>query len=837
MKIRILFILIASSVLSFMPVMAQDDAEMRQLYAQAEGDYAIGRIEAARDLLLSHLSDLRGSVRESALRLIALCYLARFDSDKAEQYARMLLEEAPYYTPSAQDPPLFADIIADFKAGMMNTVTTASSQAESLAEVPVPVTLITEEMIGDCGGRNLQEVLAAYVPGMNLIDCNDDINIAMHGIYSNSQEKILIMLNGHRLNSYATNIAAPDFSISLEKIKQIEVLRGPASSLYGDVALTAVVNIITKQGIEVDGIQLKAAAGNHGQVSGSAVFGKRYFDLDLLVWGSAYRNSGEKRKAPQERAAESEFGMPAENIWLGRIGSKPSYDFGLQVAWKNWQLLYDSHFSQVVAPFTLSSLALSYDHDRYTTHNGIFPSFATNTQHVDLGYQFAFRNIGLKLSATYDKADFTQYQVVNDLPMTVIGPYLNLPEEVAKLFTAHGGTSRFINGQEQNLGFQAKGNFNYTIGSSHKGSLAFGAEFRHFRLDDLRYQVGYNFDCMKEESPLVRSWGKGLENSADVYLQFKHQWHSLIFNAGLRYDYKHRFDHSQVNEFSPRVALIWLRPKWQVRLSYSKSYVDAPFIYRKENILPSILIGESVDNVKSLLPERVHSLQLSLGANNWIKGLTLELNGFYNDATNLIMTRVVQYENGGENKTVGAEFMAGYKSKRFTANFNLTLTHTFKARIIKLDDAVQYVSDFNSEINDNNNTPLVVSNAVVAWNATKHLKLHSHLLFESKQYSYNTDMTVLIQIDKLLEDAAGSHGMGARYIGDELKPLLDNMIFKKEIPARAILNLGADYELGRLSFGVNIHNLFNTKYNRSGMNTNLIPQKGRWWQFSVSYRL
>ena len=30
----------------------------------------------------------------------------------------------------------------------------------------------------------------------------------MRGIYSNTQEKILIMLNGHRLNSYATNTAA-----------------------------------------------------------------------------------------------------------------------------------------------------------------------------------------------------------------------------------------------------------------------------------------------------------------------------------------------------------------------------------------------------------------------------------------------------------------------------------------------------------------------------------------------------------------------------------------------------------------------------------------------------
>ena len=265
---------------------AQDDSKMRQLYAQAESDYQIGRIDQARDALLQNLSSFSGNLRQNALHLIALSYLARFDIQQTEQYASLMLEENPYYSPSTADPAEFVDIVNNIKAGMTATITTASSQAESLAEVPVPTTLITTEMIQNSGARNLREVLAAYVPGMNIIDCNDDINIAMRGIYSNGQEKILIMLNGHRLNNFATNSASPDFSMSLEKVKQIEVLRGPASSLYGGVALTAVVNIITKQGGDVDGLQAKVAAGNYGQIKADAVFGKRYFDIDLILWGS-----------------------------------------------------------------------------------------------------------------------------------------------------------------------------------------------------------------------------------------------------------------------------------------------------------------------------------------------------------------------------------------------------------------------------------------------------------------------------------------------------------------------------------------------------------------------
>ena len=57
------------------------------------------------------------------------------------------------------------------------------------------------------------------------------------------------------------------------------------------------------------------------------------------------------------------------------------------------------------------------------------------------------------------------------------------------------------------------------------------------------------------------------------------------------------------------------------------------------------------------------------------------------------------------------------------------------------------------------------------------------------------------------------------------------------IPARAIVNIGADYQIGKLTLGLNIHNLFDTRYDRSGMNTNLVPQQGRWWTVSVNYKI
>ena len=812
------------SLFTNMSASAQDSEKMREVYAQAESAYKVGRIEQTRDVLLQNLSNFQGSLRQNALHLIALTYLVEYDIPHTEQYVTRLLEQNPYYSPSSQDPATFVEIVNHIKAGMTPTIITASNQAESLAEVPVPTTLITAEMIQTSGARNLQEVLAAFVPGMNLIDCNDDINIAMRSIYSNTQEKILIMLNGHRLNSYATNTAAPDFSISLEKVKQIEVLRGPASSLYGGVALTGVVNIITKQGIDVDGLQAKVSAGNHGQVKVDAVFGKRYFDVDLLVWGSGYRNSGER------------YGD--DFVRLGRIGDHPTYDFGVQVDWKGFQFMYDTHFSQKVAPYTMTSLAQRYDRERYRSFNGMKPSFSNYTHHADLSYSHQLGNLNLQYGVTFDKSDYTRYQVISDRPIPLLGQALGLNPRIDSLFTNYGGLSNYLNGQEQNYGVQLKGNYAYKMNNDHHGNISFGAEYAHFLSDDISYHIGYDFLNMYGDDPETYLMGQGNENSANVYLQLKHQWRSLILNAGLRYDYKLRDDDSKVNELSPRIALILLRPKWNLKLSYSKSFVDAPYIYRTMWMLK---LGQ-ISNDFDLSPERVHSFQLTFGGNNWVKGLNFEVNGFYNRASDLIMTHLLDYKNASKNQTCGVELMASYRQSRFTADFNLTWTNTFKSNLMGLElGKLLELIDAPTDIDANNNTPAIMSNLVLGWQVTPRLKLHSHLLFEGKQTSYNTDLNnVLLYMKeyvKAYDCKNREDDKGVKDAIDAASALLPYNIMHKDMSPRVIIDLGGEYTLGPVTFGLNIHNLLGTRYNRSGMNTNLIPQQGRWFLASIGVKI
>lgn len=835
-KVMLLAALLTFHCSLFTASAQNDDTMMRDVYIQAENDYKIGRTEQARNLLLQNLKGFQGNLRQSALRLIALSYLENFDIKQTEKYATMILEQNPYYTVSLQDPPEFADLVNDIKAGMIATVTTASNMSESLDEVPVPTTLITEEMIASSGGRNLQEVLATYVPGISLVDCNNDINLSMRSIHSSSQEMMLFMLNGHRLNSYFTNTAAPDFSISLEKVKQIEVLRGPASSLYGDVALTGVVNIITKQGADIDGVQIKAGAGSYGQIRGDILFGRRYLDFDALAWASFYSSKGERRTVSEEHRGYTSLGETINDATIGRVGDLPTYDLGFQLSLKGWRLLYNTRFSQIVAPYTFTTMASTYNRDRFRDYNGIKPSFATSSHHADLSYSHQLGPVNLNYGVTYDKGDVTRYQAISEERQIALD-YL-YSKDYHEL-TEYDGLSRYINGQEQNYGLRMKLGYDYTLGSSQKGSMMLGTEFSHFHFYGLHYQLGYNYDYSIPEIAEMRDYNLGRDNSANVAIQLKHQWRSLILNAGLRYDYKNRHNQETDNEWSPRIALILLRPLWNMRLSYSKSFVYAPYIYQTENVFRSYLFYEVPSYAYPLLPERLHSWQFSVAANNRARNMNLEANFFYNSASELIVPALEDYKNDSQKETIGLELRGNYKKPRFSIDMNLTWTHVIKSDLrlfSAMDDDFAIIGT-----NENNNMPYIVANGVLTWKIHPRLRLHTHLLFESKQNTYYMDLKSELLLNTYIKKAveADEHGdtETASYYSAKADEQLLYMNKKEDMPARLIVNLGGEYTFGLITIGLNIHNLLDTRYHRSGINNGLIPQQGRWFMATVGVKL
>lgn len=777
---------IAALLILLLPYAVRAQEEIH-VYEAAQEAYELGQFEQANALLTGSIASFKGETRIGVYRILALCNLNMDQPEVAEKWVSSLLAVDPYYS-VYNDTPRFAELVNRLKAGKTATITTASQQAESIEEAPVPVTLITEEMIRSVGARNLKEALVAYVPGMTDIACNEELNVAMRGIYSSGQEKLLIMLNGHRLNSYSTNAASPDFSISLEKVKQIEVLRGPASSLYGGVALTGVVNIITKDGSEIDGFMAKVSGGNYGQLRGDLLFGKHYLSIDILSWASIYRADGQKVHYAGNWDEQPYSAMPLEgDMIIGGYNKTPSYDLGLSLKWDKLHVLYNRRFSKTVAPLSLSYFFTPYEYDSYRLLNGYAPGYAISSQHAEMGYSDNQGNFAWQISANFDSQTQQRYQIDGDIPEVGANDVIpnGLEDVVLKLYDK---VFQSVNWKEYTLGVAAQGSYNYAFGQNHSGVLMIGGHANRFTLADASYLEGINYDLILKTYNDTKVLNTGKETSADAYIQVKHTWSKgLVLNAGLRYDFKQRSTGKKLNVLSPRIALIYSRPKWSAKLSYSKSFVDSPYFYRNNTF--DINFGSD-----DLSPEYLNSWQMSFYSDGKIvPSLKLELNGFVNRADDFIIQSEVGNTNAGSLTNAGVELAASYAFSRLMIDGNVTWQRVLASKNYSIIKHSVY------------NIPDWQANLTASYEILRGLKLNAHANFVSRQVcQYSLPGEEPLDID---------------------------------IPARVLFDLGASYRFWKMEVGVNVYNVANTSYQQGGSSVAPMQQAGRWLLGHVSFIL
>jgi iron complex outermembrane receptor protein len=659
---------------------AQEKQDQRQVYTKAEEAYQIGQLDQAIELLEDNLSSFTGNLRQSALRLVSICYLAQDDTDKSEQYARLLLSINPYYM-SVQDPIRFEDMITQLKSGRSSTVTTASSQAESINEAPVPVTVITREMIDQLSNnKSIGQILATYVPGLNEVSAYSISNIAMHGVYTSSQEKILIMENGHRLNMRSTNNGKLDYAISTEKIDHIEVLRGPASSLYGNVALTAVVNIITKNGREVNGVKGKYGYGSYGTHRADFIAGSTLLDADIMAWASLYTSQGKKIDIPKY----SDYSMTKHDgyAYISRYAEKPSYDIGCTLKLKDFNFMINLKSGKQVPQY--SWYGETYNYDAFRTMEGAKPGYTINEKHLELGYTRGIGKINLNISAYGDWYDIQDYMPVTDdsLQLYVYDDNADpvKDEEGNPIKRMYAGVMQYLNFQEYTIGTMAKADANYTLGNM-RGNFLLGAQFEYFKLSSNDYLMGEDYTKVFVTFPEAKNMLRvDSEKSFSAFIQGKHYFTSqFILNAGLRFDNKNRANKKNVSALSPRVAFIYLpNEKFSTKLSYSRAFVDAPYFYRHNST-------NGARGSEDLMPEFMNAIQFDIigTINKW--HLAYDVNIFYNQLSDIIVNNpstdpsTPKYINSGSLKVAGAEAELSFNIPSFRIDANLTYQRPLEA--------------------------------------------------------------------------------------------------------------------------------------------------------------
>lgn len=151
-------------------------------------------------------------------------------------------------------------------------VSVASRYEQPISEAPSNVYVITDEDIRQSGATDLPTVLRR-VPGLEVMQMSGaDINVSARGDNQPFANKMLVMVDGRSVYLDVQGIVYwKALPVTLPEIKRIEVLKGPASAVYGFNAFDGVINIITKSPEEMKGTTLQFGGGEFGTISSTAI--------------------------------------------------------------------------------------------------------------------------------------------------------------------------------------------------------------------------------------------------------------------------------------------------------------------------------------------------------------------------------------------------------------------------------------------------------------------------------------------------------------------------------------------------------------------------------------
>jgi iron complex outermembrane receptor protein len=149
-------------------------------------------------------------------------------------------------------------------------VVSASRTEEKLINAPATMTVIGPQMIENAPSQNFAELLRS-VPGLNVTQVSSrDINVTSRGASSTLATGQLALIDGRSIYQDFFGFVMWDFlPVNLDEIKQIEVIRGPASAVWGANALYGVVNVITKAPRDMQGTSAVLGVGGFDRSTSS----------------------------------------------------------------------------------------------------------------------------------------------------------------------------------------------------------------------------------------------------------------------------------------------------------------------------------------------------------------------------------------------------------------------------------------------------------------------------------------------------------------------------------------------------------------------------------------
>lgn len=489
-------------------------------------------------------------------------------------------------------------------------VTSASRFEQSASDAPSAVVVLTAQDIREHGWRTLADALAS-VPGLYVTQDRNYSYLGARGFLrpGDYNGRFLLLVDGVRVNDavYDQAIVGSDGVLDMDLVARIEYVPGPGAAVYGSNAVFGVINVITKSGSAMKGLQASATAGSLGERRGRVTYGWHAQNGDdIVLSASRLRQRGEDLYYP-------EFDTPEQGGGVARgLDGDRARSFFARIAGRG--LVFSAAYVDRTKDIPTASFGAVFNQPNATRD-----TLAT----ANLAYTRAL-GPGVQLSSNlfWGRAD---YLGIGIYPDDDDAPRRNVDGDHAAWYgaSAHATVTAF---------------------AGHK--LAAGVEVqRNARRDQFSFDED-PYEQLVDERRADSRWGAYVDDEIQLRP-------GLMLNAGLRYGR----DSTIGGRFSPRAALI-VHPGQRdtLKLIYGTAY-RAPNAYElyyhypnEGGMLANPALRAEVIRTGELVWERMHDAYGKLTASL-----------FHNRMSDLITQRLIddsgmlQFQNTDKATAHGVE--------------------------------------------------------------------------------------------------------------------------------------------------------------------------------------
>lgn len=733
MKKKVCIALILS-FLYFVPVFSQTKCDWTTI-DDASAKYKNGNfddvIESLENCIQKGFDDKQ---KVQAYRLLAKTHLELDYDSLAREEIIALLQIDPQFQPDyLTDPTRFIEILQDIKErNSTQLVTSVSKKAENIRQAPATVILLSSRQLKNRGYLDL-EALVHDLPGFDISRSNGNLytHAYQRGYRSINTNRTLFLVDGVEENDLWSSNVYLSRQYPLSNIKNIEIVYGPASTMYGSNAFLGVINVITKEPWEMIkpgklyGVNARMAYGSYNTkfTDISLAARTKNNNISVSVTGRMFLSDEQDlSKYPQHSYQPRELTTELSDTYHANLDitdptvvadfltTHPANDTYYSLNASNQIILTDAGVNQALAydNVVYDNVSFSDKTEAYyveaklkvydfligaTVWNKAEGPGAQYNDNVFMGFdqgqswrpahKFFYvkydKNIGNKLNFS----NFLRYKVHDfDKNNSIVRYRRNYT--TPNRYTLENLLAGFVPTYDSLYLFQKSNQLREELKVLYQPidmlDVVAGLEFRFSSIQG-DYTSSSKNDAEQTGSPLTNIDGGNQFFSQDygVYAQTGISVvQNLKLTLGIRWDYnKVRENEGYGHVFNPRVTLVYSPGGFIFKAIYAEAFKDAT---NREKY--STAAGKRELTNPTLQPEKVKNYEISIGK-DFDESLMITAAAYYSEYSNIIQEVAVQRTDGtytnqnqakGKARIMGINAMADYKWRDLSCYANYTYT-------------------------------------------------------------------------------------------------------------------------------------------------------------------